>query len=407
MNLFVHRILSILAVLLLALFLTLPASAPRTTAANTNGTHWQQAEFIRALNNFYAQYFEGPMEIEPNDTYLEANGPLRLGQEYQGYPDDSKDFFSFDLTTPMNVNVNVNNHTGNGVQLQLFYQTIDNRVAWDYTLPYSISLSNAQPGRYYLYIYTQSGFNTNTPYSLWVDGLANHPPVIAQGDSKSLFVSEYNVVYQTNLQATDTNNDPLTWTISAPPEHGAASVSAEGNNVIVGYSAFSGFQGSDSFVVQVSDGKGGLDSITFNVTIQPNGKSFLYIPVLSNRYFHGPMEYEPNNNITQANGPIILNEVYNGFPNDAHDFFYLDLNSPSDIHVRLTNHNGIGVQLQLYYQIIDDSHRVDYDASNDGKRPPYSLAVNASNAQSGRYYIWIFTRANHNSDKLYNLTVSP
>ncbi len=39
--------------------------------------------------------FEGPFEVEPNDKYTQANGPINSGQNYQGYPDDANDYFSF------------------------------------------------------------------------------------------------------------------------------------------------------------------------------------------------------------------------------------------------------------------------------------------------------------------------
>ena len=38
---------------------------------------------------------------------------------------------------------------------------------------------------------------------------------------------------------------------------------------MVNYSPNANANGADSFVVRVSDGKGGLDSITVNVTINP------------------------------------------------------------------------------------------------------------------------------------------
>ncbi|MDX9953367.1 MAG: hypothetical protein RBT75_04695, partial [Anaerolineae bacterium] len=101
----------------------------------------------------YLQYFEGPWEVEPNDTYLQANGPLISGRDYRGYPDDERDYFSIYLRKPGPLTIDLTDHTGQAVQLQLFYQGIDNRVAFDTVPPYTIT-HTGQPGWYYIYIYT-------------------------------------------------------------------------------------------------------------------------------------------------------------------------------------------------------------------------------------------------------------
>jgi len=115
----------------------------------------------------YVYYFKGPWEIEDNDSYLQANGPLRAGQDYFGYPDDQKDYFSVYLNTPGTISIDLSNHTGQGVQLLLYYQSDSNMVARDFTQPYHIDYSGV-PGWYYVYIYTEAGFNNITSYTLRV-----------------------------------------------------------------------------------------------------------------------------------------------------------------------------------------------------------------------------------------------
>jgi len=114
----------------------------------------------------YVYYFEGPLEMEPNNDYQHANGPLRSGQDYNGYPDE-KDYFSIYLGTSGQIDVDLSNHTGVGVQLQLFYQIadVDHRVAFDQEAPYYIQYTGA-PGIYYIYIYTESNYNSTTLYTL-------------------------------------------------------------------------------------------------------------------------------------------------------------------------------------------------------------------------------------------------
>ena len=70
------------------------------------------------------------------------------------------------------------------------------------------------------------------------------------------------------LNATDPNaGDTLTWSILTPATNGTASASGTGASKVIGYTPTTNTFGSDSFVVQVSDGHGGTDSITVNVTI--------------------------------------------------------------------------------------------------------------------------------------------
>jgi hypothetical protein len=111
--------------------------------------------------------FGGPWESEPNNTYLEANGPLCSGRDYYGYPDDEKDYFSIYSSEDGDISIDLANHTGQGVQVQLFYQSVGNRVAYDLEAPYHIDYTGPA-GWYYIYLYTESGFNSTTPYTLRV-----------------------------------------------------------------------------------------------------------------------------------------------------------------------------------------------------------------------------------------------
>jgi len=113
----------------------------------------------------YVAYFEGPWEVEPNNTYLQANGSLRSGRDYYGYPNDQKDYFSIYLRTGGQIVIDLSNHTGQGVQLQLFYQTAGNLVAGDLDAPYHIEYTGPA-GLYYIYIYTAGNYNSSTAFAL-------------------------------------------------------------------------------------------------------------------------------------------------------------------------------------------------------------------------------------------------
>jgi len=101
--------------------------------------------------------------------------------------------------------------------------------------------------------------------------VVNVAPTITQGASATLTVAEDgsgNVVFN----ATDVGrDDTLTWSILSPAENGNASVSLTptGTTQSIFYTPDANFSGSDSFVVQVIDGDGGVDTITVNVTVAP------------------------------------------------------------------------------------------------------------------------------------------
>jgi hypothetical protein len=108
--------------------------------------------------------FEGPEEMEDNDSAATANGPLCRAQNYTGVPDDNRDYFYITTGISGPIAVNLTNHTGEGVQLQLFYQSTGNLVGFDSEPPFNVN-HNGAAGVYYIYIYTNGGFNT-TPYTL-------------------------------------------------------------------------------------------------------------------------------------------------------------------------------------------------------------------------------------------------
>lgn len=111
--------------------------------------------------------YTGPWEAEPNNTFAQANGPLCAGRDYLGYPNDGIDMFKFFTSSQGSMVIDVTGHSGQGVQLQLYYQSASNRVAFDHTPPYHIEYTGP-PGWYFIYIYTAGGFNTSQPYTLRV-----------------------------------------------------------------------------------------------------------------------------------------------------------------------------------------------------------------------------------------------
>lgn len=97
----------------------------------------------------------------------------------------------------------------------------------------------------------------------------NDPPVITQGVSTGVTMDEDGVstAFALTLNASDLDNDTLTWSIQTQASNGTASASGTGTSKAIGYTPNLNYNGSDSFVVQVNDGNGGTDTITVNVTI--------------------------------------------------------------------------------------------------------------------------------------------
>ena len=96
----------------------------------------------------------------------------------------------------------------------------------------------------------------------------NDAPVITQGTSVTVNMSEDSspTPFSRTLNATDVEGDTLTWSILTPASNGTATASGTGTSKAIGYTPDLNYNGSDSFVVQVSDGSLS-DTITVNVNI--------------------------------------------------------------------------------------------------------------------------------------------
>jgi hypothetical protein len=113
----------------------------------------------------------------------------------------------------------------------------------------------------------------------------NTPPVITQSEPVTLTVS-FEMSGTLMLDATDADGDTLTWSISTQASNGAAAVSdtPTGTSQTITYTPDSGYSGADSFVVEVSDGNGGSDTVTVSVTVEDSQTSTqrtLFLPLVA------------------------------------------------------------------------------------------------------------------------------
>ncbi|RYZ89170.1 MAG: hypothetical protein EOO68_25730, partial [Moraxellaceae bacterium] len=92
----------------------------------------------------------------------------------------------------------------------------------------------------------------------------NKVPVITQGSGVSETVDEDSKI-AFSLSATDANNEPLSWTIKTQPLHGLADVGITGGTR---YTPNLNYNGTDSFVVEVTDGKDTASAVV-SITVTP------------------------------------------------------------------------------------------------------------------------------------------
>ncbi|GAA4875095.1 Ig-like domain-containing protein [Ferrimonas pelagia] len=116
---------------------------------------------------------------------------------------------------------------------------------------------------------TDPAKNTGDPASDSVTKIYNLAPIIAQGSSTSVTMSEDGspTAFALTLNGSDIDNDALNWSIVSPAALGTASITGNNTTASLAYTPNDNVNGSDSFQVQLSDGSL-TDIITVNVTIE-------------------------------------------------------------------------------------------------------------------------------------------
>ena len=108
-----------------------------------------------------------------------------------------------------------------------------------------------------------------TADSAWIQ-VANVAAVITEGAARPASRCDEDnapTAFALTLHATDGDGDTLTWSIQTQAAHGTATASGTGTSKVIGYTPAADWNGGDSFVVKVTDGNGGEDTITVNVTV--------------------------------------------------------------------------------------------------------------------------------------------
>ncbi len=116
---------------------------------------------------FNSSCLSGLDEVEPNDTQLQANGPLCHGQTHHGLPNDNYDVFYFDTSTPGPITIELNNFSAGGGQLGLLSADFA-PIVYDVTPGdgFHIIRANETAGRYYVIVHAATPNGTAGQYAL-------------------------------------------------------------------------------------------------------------------------------------------------------------------------------------------------------------------------------------------------
>jgi VCBS repeat-containing protein len=137
----------------------------------------------------------------------------------------------------------------------------------------SISWSGLTAGTKYQWYAVVSDGSLSTTGPTWnftPSAISNQPPAITESDPQTVSMSEDGspTAFNLTLHASDPDaGNTLTWSIASPAGHGTAGASGTGTSKAINYSPAQDYNGSDSFVVQVTDDYGATDTVTINVNI--------------------------------------------------------------------------------------------------------------------------------------------
>jgi hypothetical protein len=130
-------------------------------------------------------FFTGPGESEPNNSFSEANGPLRPDFVYSGLPNDPDDFFFFEAGDQGTITIDVLAFDASEGQVSLYHEaegSAPELVASTNSPPpdFHLELSRASGGKYYIVVHAGPAAplspaalqsSSATPYSLQVSYL--------------------------------------------------------------------------------------------------------------------------------------------------------------------------------------------------------------------------------------------
>jgi len=190
--------------------------------------------------------------------------------------------------------------------------------------------------------------------------------------------------------------------------HLTATVTA-GSNVVYAWDLGDGTGGAGSLLAHTYLAAGtytalvtatnAVGAITATTTVQivAAGPHTVYLPVVYRAYFLNP--YEPNDSPTQAWGPLEPAQAYASLPDDADDWFYVELGTAGDLRAVVTGYSAQG-NLLLY---AEGNYTEPIAQWGQGGS---TMVVGPVAVAAGRYYVRVYTAGGSNTDQLYNLVVT-
>lgn len=165
--------------------------------------------------------------------------------------------------------------------------------------------------------------------------------------------------FSSSVGATDADGNILTYTVSTAASHGTLNIDENG---IWNYSAANGFMGTDTAIITINDGNGGVITQTLNFDVKVS------IPILSD-FTSNLLEDTSTNGIFNVINPIgealtyeILNTSSKGVfsVNEAGEWSYnpsSNLNGDDSVTVKVTNSYGLSTTatLNLAIEAVNDA----------------------------------------------------
>lgn len=101
-------------------------------------------------------YFAGPNELEPNNSFAEANGVLLPDIEYFGLPNDAEDYYFFYIGDKSDMEVTISGLNVPEAQVIIYRESGDNppEVVDTFDTPpdFNIKLTRVAEGKYYIVV---------------------------------------------------------------------------------------------------------------------------------------------------------------------------------------------------------------------------------------------------------------
>jgi uncharacterized repeat protein (TIGR01451 family) len=231
----------------------------------------------------------------------------------------------------------------------------------------------------------------------------NDAPVIAAGETVSVTMSEEGtpLAFDLTLNADDVDGGVLTWDIAQEAAHGTAAISSiwgvtgtlglSITNAAIGYTPEADYYGSDSFVVQVSDGEL-TDTVAVRVTIEPINEA----PRATNDY--GVMLWGSGEN------SFALDVLSNDVEPDGETLYITGVGTPSNGNVAISN-----LQSLIYTPTVTGTETFTYTIS-DGSladTATVNVAVVEGDKIGGRGEILLVSNTGSNNTITVSIEILP